>query len=143
MARLLVVLGFPVTDANGFWEVNVKTKSSKCFGMPRVPAAGLRAIALHCGGGPQNGPAVCRCRPGREAAAHRRGRGARRRADRCGDRGGAPGRPNGHGSAWDQLLRFEDQITAWVAGEGNHPPLTITKIETLLARQGSAAAAAR
>ncbi|MGW5153561.1 hypothetical protein [Rhodococcus koreensis] len=47
-----------------------------------------------------------------------------------------PARPSGHGSAWDRLLGFEDQITAWVAGDGNHPPLTITKIETLLARQG-------
>jgi len=47
-----------------------------------------------------------------------------------------PARPNGHGPAWDRLLGFEDQIRAWVAGEGNHPPLTITKIETPLARQG-------
>ncbi|CAG7580090.1 hypothetical protein [Rhodococcus opacus] len=51
-----------------------------------------------------------------------------------------PARPSGHGSAWDRLLVFEGQITAWVAGDGNHPPLTITKIETLLARQGCVAA---
>lgn len=25
-----------------------------------------------------------------------------------------PVRPNGHGAAWDQLLGFEEQITAWV-----------------------------
>ncbi|MFD7046367.1 IS21 family transposase, partial [Rhodococcus jostii] len=47
-----------------------------------------------------------------------------------------PARPSGHGSAWDRLLGFEDQITAWVVGDGNHPPLTITKIETLVARPG-------
>lgn len=27
-------------------------------------------------------------------------------------------RPDGHGAAWEQLSGFEDQITAWVAGEG-------------------------
>ncbi len=33
-------------------------------------------------------------------------------------------------------MGFEDQITAWVAGTGEHRPLTVTKIHTLLARQG-------
>lgn len=28
----------------------------------------------------------------------------------------------------------------WVAGDGTHPPLTITRIDTLLARQGCVAA---
>ncbi|MGH3551639.1 MAG: IS21 family transposase, partial [Mycobacterium sp.] len=47
-----------------------------------------------------------------------------------------PVRPDGHGPAWEQLLGFEEQITAWVAGEGDQRPLTVTKIHTLLARQG-------
>jgi transposase len=47
-----------------------------------------------------------------------------------------PVRPDGHGAAWEQLLGFEEKITAWVAGEGEHRPLTVTKIHTLLARQG-------
>lgn len=47
-----------------------------------------------------------------------------------------PDRPHGHGAAWDQLLAHEQQITDWVAGNGEHPPLTITKIEVLLTRQG-------
>ena len=29
-----------------------------------------------------------------------------------------PARPDGHGAAWEQLLGFEEQITAWVAGDG-------------------------
>jgi len=47
-----------------------------------------------------------------------------------------PARPNGHGQAWETLLGHEQQITAWVAGEGLERPLTIVKIEELLARQG-------
>lgn len=47
-----------------------------------------------------------------------------------------PVRPDGHGAAWEQLLGFEEQITAWVAGKGETRPLTVTKIHTLLARQG-------
>jgi hypothetical protein len=47
-----------------------------------------------------------------------------------------PARPDGHGAAWEQLLGFEEQITAWVAGSGEQRPLTITKIHTLLTRQG-------
>ncbi|BBX52684.1 hypothetical protein GCM10009645_30840 [Mycolicibacterium poriferae] len=47
-----------------------------------------------------------------------------------------PVRPDGHGAAWEQLLGFEEQITKWVAGSGEHRPLTVIKIHTLLARQG-------
>ncbi|RER98368.1 IS21 family transposase, partial [Mycobacterium tuberculosis] len=47
-----------------------------------------------------------------------------------------PVRSDGHGAAWEQLLGFEEQITAWVAGDGETRPLTITKIQTLLDRQG-------
>ena len=47
-----------------------------------------------------------------------------------------PARPNGHGAAWELLLAREDQITWWVAGGEGQPPLSIVKIEELLARQG-------
>ena len=47
-----------------------------------------------------------------------------------------PARPNGHGQAWEQLLGRQQQISAWVAGEGVDRPLTIVKIAELLARQG-------
>lgn len=47
-----------------------------------------------------------------------------------------PARPNGHGAAWDLLLAREEQITKWVAGGEGQPPLSIVKIEELLARQG-------
>jgi transposase len=49
-----------------------------------------------------------------------------------------PVRPDGHGAAWEQLLGFEEQITAWVAGSDGQRPLTVTKIHTLLERQGCA-----
>lgn len=47
-----------------------------------------------------------------------------------------PVRPNGHGPAWESLLGYEEQITAWVAGEGERRPLSIVKIHELLERQG-------
>ncbi|MEI2775243.1 MAG: hypothetical protein V9G19_04585 [Tetrasphaera sp.] len=48
-----------------------------------------------------------------------------------------PVRPNGHGSAWEALLTHEEQIRAWVAGGGKDAtPLSLVKIEELLARQG-------
>lgn len=48
-----------------------------------------------------------------------------------------PARPNGHGPAWEALLEWEEQIRAWVAGDGKDAkPLSIVKIEELLARQG-------
>jgi len=47
-----------------------------------------------------------------------------------------PARPNGHGAAWDLLLAHEEQITKWVDGCEGQPPLSIVKIEELLARQG-------
>jgi transposase len=42
-----------------------------------------------------------------------------------------PARPAGHGSAWQQLVEHQEQITAWV-GQG----LTVVKIGTLLGRRG-------
>ena len=51
-----------------------------------------------------------------------------------------PVRPNGHGAAWETLLAHEEQIRAWVSGGEHggvkHDPLSIVKIEELLARQG-------
>jgi transposase len=51
-----------------------------------------------------------------------------------------PARPNGHGVSWELLLGHEEQIRAWVAGglvDGQRQdPLSIVKIEELLARQG-------
>jgi transposase len=47
-----------------------------------------------------------------------------------------PARPNGHGASWELLLAREEQIRGWVAGEGGGEPLSIVKIEELLARQG-------
>jgi hypothetical protein len=47
-----------------------------------------------------------------------------------------PARPNGHGAAWETLLGREDQIRGWVKGGEGQPPLSIVKIEELLARSG-------
>jgi transposase len=47
-----------------------------------------------------------------------------------------PARPNGYGQSWERLLEFEEQITAWVAGDGDRKPLTVVKIQELLTRQG-------
>ena len=47
-----------------------------------------------------------------------------------------PARPNGHGAAWELLLAHEERIRAWVTGGKGEEPLSIVKIEELLARQG-------
>jgi transposase len=51
-----------------------------------------------------------------------------------------PVRPNGHGAVWETLLGHEEVIRGWVAGGEHdgvkHDPLSIVKIEELLARQG-------
>ena len=47
-----------------------------------------------------------------------------------------PARPNGHGVSWDLLLEDEEQIRAWVKGGDGRDPLSIVKVEELLARQG-------
>jgi transposase len=47
-----------------------------------------------------------------------------------------PARPNGHGASWELLLAYEEQIRAWVAGGKGQDPLSVVKIEELLARQG-------
>ena len=48
-----------------------------------------------------------------------------------------PARPSGHGAAWDALEAHEEQIRAWVAGEGpDAKPLSVVKVQELLARRG-------
>jgi transposase len=47
-----------------------------------------------------------------------------------------PARPNGHGSSWAALLEREEQITVWVKGGNGQDPLSVVKIEELLARSG-------
>jgi transposase len=51
-----------------------------------------------------------------------------------------PVRPKGHGAAWEMLLGHEEQIRAWVGGLElagiKHEPLSVVKVEELLARQG-------
>jgi transposase len=51
-----------------------------------------------------------------------------------------PVRPDGHGVAWESLLGHEEQIRSWVGGgevDGQqHDPLSVVKIEELLARRG-------
>jgi transposase len=47
-----------------------------------------------------------------------------------------PVRPNGHGPSWQLLLEHEEQIRAWIKGEGERRPLTIAKVHNLLTRQG-------
>jgi hypothetical protein len=47
-----------------------------------------------------------------------------------------PARPNGHGASWEMLLAREEEIEKWVAGGDGQPPLSVVKIEELLARQG-------
>ena len=49
-----------------------------------------------------------------------------------------PTRPNGHGASWATLLARVEQIKKWVGGGDGHEPLSIVKIEELLARQGCA-----
>lgn len=49
-----------------------------------------------------------------------------------------PARPNGHGAAWETLEGRREQIQAWITGDGveGGTPLSIVKIEELLARSG-------
>ena len=47
-----------------------------------------------------------------------------------------PARPNGHGASWELLLSREEQITKWVAGGDGQRPLSVVKIDQLLARAG-------
>jgi transposase len=106
------------------------------LGVVGLPAPGLRTIAAHCG---VDRKTVRRYVEAAQAAGLSRDDSAEAFDDSL---IGAvaevvrPVRPQGHGAAWERLAPFESQIRTWVAGDGEHPPLTITKIEVLLARQG-------
>jgi transposase len=130
-----------VTEAAGmaFREVSVNEIREVLRvwqGVAGLPAPGYRRIAAHCG---LDRKTVRRYVEAAEATGSRRSDGAE-----SVDHGliGAVAdavrlvRPDGHGAAWEQLTGFEEQITAWVAGDGEQRPLTVTKIHTLLARQG-------
>ena len=104
--------------------------------VPGLPAPGLRTIAGHCG---LDRKTVRRYVEAAEAAGLRRDDGVEALDDELiGAVAEAvrPVRPHGHGAAWEQLLGFEDQISDWVSGTEDQRPLTVTKIHTLLARQG-------
>ena len=108
------------------------------LGVAGLPAPGYRRIAAHCGVDRktvrryvQAARAAGLCRSDGVEAVDDELIGAVAEAVR-------PVRPDGHGAAWEQLMGFEEQITGWVAGDGEQRPLTITKIHTLLARQGCA-----
>ncbi|MFI6675244.1 IS21 family transposase [Kribbella sp. NPDC050470] len=47
-----------------------------------------------------------------------------------------PARPNGHGASWELLVAHEEQVRGWVSGGDGQEPLSIVKIEELLARHG-------
>ncbi|MDD4867203.1 MAG: IS21 family transposase, partial [Mycobacterium sp.] len=101
-----------------------------------LPRPGLRTIAAHVG---VDRKTVRRYVSAAEEAGLSRGCGAQALTDEL---IGAvvesvrPDRPNGHGLSWERLGEFEEQITAWVAGGGDRKPLTVVKIQELLARQG-------
>ena len=106
------------------------------LGVVGLPAPGYRRIAAHCGVDRKTvrryveaAQAAGLCRDDDASALDDELIGMVAEAVR-------PVRPHGHGVAWGQLMAFEEQITAWVAGDGEQRPLTITKIQTLLDRRG-------
>jgi transposase len=106
------------------------------LGVAGLPAPGYRRIAGHCGLDRKTvrryveaAEAAGLCRDDDVSAVDDELIGVVAEAVR-------PVRPHGHGVAWEQLMAFEEQITAWVAGDGEQRPLTITKIQTLLDRRG-------
>jgi hypothetical protein len=138
----LIAVTVQVTEAAGmaFREVSVNEIREVLrvwLGVAGLPAPGYRRIAAHCG---VDRKTVRRYVEAAQAAGLHRGDGVEAVDDGLigvvAD-GVRPVRPDGHGAAWEQLLGFEEQITAWVAGDGQRRPLTITKIHTLLARQGA------
>lgn len=48
-----------------------------------------------------------------------------------------PARTNGHGASWEALVAREDEIRQWVRGGPGREPLSVVKIEVLLARSGT------
>ncbi|GFG52461.1 hypothetical protein MAGR_39020 [Mycolicibacterium agri] len=89
------------------------------LGVAGLPAPGYRTIAAYCG---LDRKTVRRYVEAAQAA-------GLRRDDDLGAVDDAligmvadavrPVRPDGHGAAWEQLLGFEEQITAWVAPVGS------------------------
>ena len=103
---------------------------------PGLSAPGLRTIGGHCG---LDRKTVRRYVEAAQAAGLHRDDGVEALDDEligAVAQAVRPVRPHGHGAAWEQLLGFEKQITGWVAGTEEQRPLTVTKIHTLLARQG-------
>jgi transposase len=102
-----------------------------------LPRPGLRTIAGHAG---VDRKTVRRYVSAAEAAGLSRGCGAEALTDELIGvvvEAVRPARPNGHGQSWERLLEFEEQITAWVAGDSeNRKPLTAMKVQELLTRQG-------
>ncbi|MCH5645691.1 IS21 family transposase [Gordonia sp. ABSL49_1] len=101
-----------------------------------LPSPGLRTIAAHAG---VDRKTVRRYVQAAQAAGLVHGAGAEALTDELIGKivtTVRPARPNGHGQAWEQLVGFTDQITTWVAGDGDQKPLTLTKIHILLTRQG-------
>lgn len=106
------------------------------LGVAGLPAPGYRTIAAHCGLDRKTvrryveaAQAAGLCRDDDASAIDDGLIGAVAEVVR-------PVRPDGHGAAWEQLLGFEEQIKQWVAGNNEQRPLTVTKIHTLLTRQG-------
>jgi hypothetical protein len=137
-ARSIAVMA-QVTEAGmAFREVSVneiREVLQLWLGVAGLPAPGYRTIVAHCGLDRKT------VRRYVEAA---QGAGLRRDDDVGAIDDGLigavaeavrPVRPDGHGAAWEQLLGFEEKISAWVAGSDEQRPLTITKIQTLLVRQ--------
>ena len=124
-----------------FREVNVNEIREVLrlwLGVAGLPAPGYRTIAAHCG---VDRKTVRRYVEAAQVA------GLSRDDDASAVDDGLigvvaeavrPVRPDGHGQSWEELLGVEDQIKAWVAGDGEQRPLTVTKIHTLLARKGCA-----
>ncbi|MFW0797807.1 IS21 family transposase [Gordonia sp. CPCC 205515] len=103
-----------------------------------LPAPGLRTIAAHAG---VDRKTVRRYVEAAQAAGLTRDAGASAITDELIGQvvaGVRPARPNGHGQAWEALVPFTDEITAWVKGgtQDQPDPLTVTKIHILLARRG-------
>ncbi len=101
-----------------------------------LPAPGLRTIAAHAG---VDRKTARRYVAAAEAAGLVRGAGLPALTDELiGQVVDAvrPSRPDGHGQAWERLEAHRDQITAWVCGGDGVKPLTVAKIEIMLARRG-------
>jgi transposase len=101
-----------------------------------LPTPGLRTIAAHAG---VDRKTVRRYVQAAQAAGLVRGAGAQALTDELIGQvvlAVRPSRPTGHGQSWELLEAHRDQITKWVCGGDGVKPLTLTKIEILLARRG-------